>query len=97
MKKILAAFLTIALLCCGAVAESVDVTGMWYAEFMGMVMTMELKADGVYTLNITGETEEGDYAFDGANVICDPGTDFEMSLAYDAVAVTLTGDFMGAN
>jgi len=100
MKKILAfvisLILTLSMLCCGATAEVVDVTGEWYGDVFGMTMILTL-ADGTYTMDLAGEADGGTYSFDGTTLYMDEGTDVETQIPYDAennVLVLDMGDGM---
>lgn len=100
MKKILAFVLSLVFslsaLCGGTMAEDVDVTGEWYGDLFGMVMTLTL-TDDTYSLDLAGETDEGAYSFDGATLYLDEGTDEETQISYDAqrnVLVLDMGDDM---
>ena len=100
MKKILAfalsLVLALSLLCCGAMAEAVDVTGEWYGDVFGMTMILTL-TDGTYTMDLAGEVDGGTYSFDGTTLYMDEGTDVETQIPYDSgnnVLVLDMGDGM---
>lgn len=91
MKKILSgmmvAVLILSALCAGALAEAPDFTGDWYASVYGLTMTLTLNGDGSYVMQMDMEGEEdleGTWAFDGATLVMDQGSESETTLAYDA-------------
>ncbi len=96
MKKIfsgiIAMILLISVLCTGAMSESADITGDWYADFYGMTMTMTLNEDGSYIMLMDIDDEdssEGTWEFDGNNLIMDKGSETEIILSYDPEAASL--------
>lgn len=93
MKKILSGMIVLTLilsaLCTGALAEAIDITGEWYANFYGISMTMTLNDGGNYTMQMEGEEpSEGTWEFDGTALVMDKGSDTEMTLSYDSEAVS---------
>ena len=96
MKKILSSLIVVTLilsaLCTGALAETADITGDWYANFYGIFMTMSLNEDGSYTMAMDMEDEEpseGTWEFDGVALVMDKDSEDEMTLTYDPEAVSL--------
>lgn len=95
MKKILSGMIVLTLilsaLCTGVLAEAIDVTGEWYANYYGIFMTMILNEDGNYTMLMDMEDEEpieGPWEFDGTTLVMDKGSDAETILLYDSEAVS---------
>ena len=92
MKKIFSLVLALCmLLACGASAEAVDLTGEWFADLFGMSMNLVLNADGTYTMDMMGETDDGTWIQTETGVTIDE----EMPMVYDAAANTLTMDMDG--
>ena len=96
MKKrltvVTAVILILSVLCTGALAEAPDVTGEWYANLMGISITMTLNENGSYALQMSLEgedPEEGTWEFDGEALVMDKGSETEMTLTYDPEAVSL--------
>lgn len=86
MKKILIAVLTLVLslsMLFGASAEAADISGEWFASFLGMTMSMTLN-DGAYVVSFDGEPTEGTYSFDGTTLYMDEGSEEELQMPYDA-------------
>ena len=99
MKKILSAMtaliLILSVLCAGALAETADITGKWYASLFGISVTMSLNEDGSYVLQMDMEDEEpseGTWEFDGAALVMDKSSDTEMTLTYDPEAVSFCAE-----
>lgn len=93
MKKFLAILMTFALLCCSAVAETVDITGMWYYDIYGLIATMELRADNTVTIDFVGDIQDGTYTFDGANLVLSLGDSGEDNMGiYDPETQTISVD-----
>ena len=95
MKKILFGMTVLTLilsaLCTGVLAEAINVTGEWYANFYGISMTMTLNEGGNYTMQMNMEGEEpseGTWEFDGTALVMDKGSDTEMTLSYESEAVS---------
>lgn len=102
MKRILSGMTVLTLilsaLCTGVLAEAIDVTGEWYANFYGISMTMTLNDGGNYTMQMDMEGEEpseGTWEFDGAALVMDKGSEAEMTLFYDAEAVSFHAEQEG--
>lgn len=94
MKKILSLVLALLMMLgCTALAE--DLTGAWYSNLFGMSVTMTLNADGTYGMDLMDETQTGVWVLEGETLYMDKGTDMEITLTYDAAAVTLTMDVEG--
>lgn len=95
MKKILAVILTLVLalaMLCGACAEAADVTGTWYGDMYGMVLTVIINEDGTYSMEIMGESQPGVWVLEGENFYMDKGTETEAVFVYDEAAQTMTMD-----
>lgn len=92
MKKLfsLLVALCMMLVCCAS-AEAVDLTGVWYADLLGMTMTLTLNADNTYTMDMMGETDDGTWAQTETGVTMDN----EMPMTYNAEANTLVMDMEG--
>lgn len=93
MKKILSGMIVLTLilsaLCTGALAETIDITGEWYANFYGISMTMTLNDGGNYTMQMEGEEpSEGTWEFDGTALVMDKDSDTEMTLSYDSEVIS---------
>lgn len=82
MKKLLCMLLAAMMLLCGAAfAEAADYTGEWVLtgaemggmpvdlSLIGLVMTMDLRADNTCTLTTMGVPEEGTWAADAAGLV----------------------------
>lgn len=92
MKKLFSLLLALCMmLACCASAEAVDLTGMWYADLMGMSMNLNLIADGTYTMDMAGEDDDGTWAQTETGVLIDD----EMPMTYNAEANTLVMDMQG--
>ena len=91
MKKRYALLLAGALTMSSAftVMAAEDVTGEWYANLMGMELTLDVAEDGTYVGTTMGEETPGTWTMDGDTFIMDE-TD---ELVYDGE--TLTGDMEG--
>lgn len=94
MKKLLSLLLALCLLvACGAAgAEAVDLTGAWYGDLFGMSMNLNLVADGTYTMELMGETDNGTWAQTETGLTLDDGA---LTLTYDAAANTLGMEIEG--
>ena len=89
MKKLFSLLLALCMmLACCASAEAVDMTGVWYADLMGMTMTLTLNADNTYTMDMMGEVDDGTWALTETGVLIDD----EMPMVYNAEANTLVMD-----
>ena len=66
MKKYIALFLALALMCtAGLAGAETDVTGLWYFDLGGAVAELTLNADGTYRLAVPLEEEKtGTWKFD---------------------------------
>jgi hypothetical protein len=92
MKKLFSLLLALCMmLACCASAEAVDMTGVWYADLMGMTMTLTLNADNTYTMDMMGEADDGTWAQTETGVLIDD----EMPMVYNAEANTLVMDMDG--
>lgn len=92
MKKLFSLLVALCMmLACCASAEAVDLTGVWYADLMGMTMTLTLNADNTYTMDVMGETDDGTWAQTETGVTMDN----EMPMTYNAEANTLVMDMQG--
>lgn len=92
MKKLFSLLLALCMmLACCASAEAVDMTGVWYADLMGMTMTLTLNADNTYTMDMMGEADDGTWAQTETGVLIDD----EMPMVYNAEANTLVMDMEG--
>lgn len=96
MKKLLCMLLALAMLCAFAVAETADVTGMWYLNevqtqamslnpaMLGMEMTISLSEDGTAAVTSTGSSDdaaEGTWEMSGDTVtVTVEGAPLEMKL-----------------
>ena len=89
MKKLFALLLAMMTLFCGA-ALAEDFTGEWYAQLMSVPFTMTLSENGVYTMDLMGDSDEGTWEVTADGLLLDKGTEEAVTLIYDAEAVTLS-------
>lgn len=94
MKKLISMLLAIAMLLSVSFAED-DLTGEWYAEFLGMTMTLTLYDDATYLMDMAGDFNSGTWAQDGNTLYFDQGTEEEMDMMYDASYPSLTMNLEG--
>lgn len=92
MKKTMAILLSLALvlslLSVGAAGQSADITGLWYGDLYGMVMTLTLEGAGDYTLEMDGEdTDIGKWELDGEALKMDAGTERESIFVYNGESI----------
>lgn len=102
MKKIVSIILALvltAVLFCGAVAETADITGVWYGNMFGAVIPLTLNEDGTYIIDLSSmgyEDEEetittGTWSFDGTNGVMDEGTEVETAFTVADDSITVEG------
>ena len=87
MKKLIAALMVLVMLCCGfAMAETTtDVTGTWYASLAGMVVTLQINADGTVTMEVPGMgNNEGVWEIEGDTLYINRGQEDETPLTITA-------------
>lgn len=83
MKKLIAFLMVLAMLCCGiAVAETAtDVTGTWYAGMAGVIITLNVSADGTLSMDVAGmDSNEGVWEIDGSTFYINRGQEDETVL-----------------
>lgn len=99
MKKILAILLAaVMLLGCTAMAETVDLTGSWYASMAGMALQLDLNADNTYAMSMMGEVAgDGVWELDGETLYLDRGTETETAFAVTADSLYAAEDGMELN
>ena len=101
MKKTLTMLLSLALIftifSVGAAAPAADITGVWYGDLYGMVMTLTLDESSEYTMEIDeDEPDAGTWKLDGEALTMDSGTENESVFTYDGESIYGDlGDGMG--
>lgn len=95
MKKIFICILSLILAlsmsgCAGK--KATDVTGTWYADMYGKVLTLNVSEGGIYNMEMTDEAMIGTWALEDGKLYIDQGTSGEKVFDYDAAAQTLDGE-----
>ncbi len=87
MKKLLAAILVFILVCGCALGETAatDLTGDWYVNMYGVVMTLTLNEDGSALLTMAGaeQPETGTWETEDGTLWLNRGTDDEIALTIE--------------
>ena len=89
MKKIIAIIALLALVClCPAFADT-DITGTWYADMYGVVMTLDFSEDGTVLLTMSGseDSESGTWELDGETLYLNRGTADELVFSVEKDAL----------
>lgn len=96
MKKIIALVLTLVMLACSAaMAETaVDVTGTWYGSMAGMVLQLELAADGTYVMSFAGEEDLGVWEIEDNKLYMQRGTETETVLDMTESSLSIQSEDM---
>lgn len=71
--------------------SDVNYAGTWYADILGMTMTLEIKTDGTYTVSANGQEESGVWTTHDGYLVLDENADSELTMEYIADEDILSG------
>ena len=95
MKKIIAGILSLLIILsmsgC-ANKKNADITGSWYTDMYGKILTLNISEGGIYNMEVLDEAMIGTWVLEENTLYIDKGTAGEKSFSYDAAAQTLEQD-----